>query len=250
MKLTLCFVLIDLGVPWYKTAAAEMIRSARRAYKDHDLTIVQLTDNQTAHCPDADGVFNLEIQVVTEQLAQAKGHLMAEFALQAQEPVIFCDVDLIWNNDSLLSAPLMAPVGCLWRTDFQCMPFNTGIVMTQPGQEAFWKAYRRACKSLPDEMQMWWGDQVAMTAADAVCKGMVGRLPMKEVAPALDVLPNFPLATPAVHFKGDRKPLMVPYARLLDDGDEFDFVRPTVNAADINIEFGEKDVQRIQGFTF
>src|SRR5688500_367296 len=94
MRFDLAFVLIDLGVPWYKTAAAEMIRSARRAYQDHDMRVVQLTDSQSPHCPDVDGVFTLDSEVTEAQLAQAKGHLIAEYALQADRPVIFCDVDI------------------------------------------------------------------------------------------------------------------------------------------------------------
>lgn len=236
MKLDLAFVLIDLGESWYKTAASEMIRSARRAYKDHDMRVVQLTDAKTAHHPDADGVFSLGTDVAKEQMCQAKGHLIAEYALKADRPVIFCDVDLIWNNAGALQELAGGEhVSCLWRDDMPSMPINTGIVGTF-GEKGFWEVYRAACENLPSEVCGWWGDQFAMSAAwldyfaarpnlEWGCP--LRKMDMDQVAPAIDTLPDKPLDTPAVHFKGPRKHLMVPYARMLDQGRGFDYARPS-----------------------
>lgn len=226
MQFDLCFVLLDLGEPWYKQAASEMIRSARRAYKDHDMRVVQLGDNRSPHCPDADGVFGLDTDVKGNELAYAKGHLMATYALQAEHPVIFCDVGLIWNTDYLASAsPYLQHVACLWREDFPCMPFNTGIVVTPP-KMGFWQTYLAAIGSLPPEMRAWWGDQVAMMAADSLLGSGATRMPMDKIAPTITDLPDAPLTTPAVHFKGDTKHLMIPYARIVDRGAGFEFARP------------------------
>ncbi len=246
MKFDLAFTLLDLGVPWYKTAASEMIRSARRAYKDHDMRVVQLTDNRSARHPDADGGFILDTDVKGNQLAQGKGHLMAEFALQADRPVVFCDVDLIWNNDGIVEDLVnIEDVACLWREDMPCMPFNTGLVLTPPQQDEFWDVYRSACETLPPEMCAWWGDQVAMTAANLITRQHVTRMDMDVMAPAITELPDAPLDTPAVHFKGDTKNLMIPYARMLDGGNVYDFARPNVT---VEVDFGGP--KQASGFTF
>jgi hypothetical protein len=249
MKFDLAFVLIDLDEPNYRAAASEMIRSARRAYKDHDMRVVQLTDNRSAHHPDVDGVFTLDTDVKGKQFCQMKGFVMAEFALKADRPVIFCDVDLIWNNDALVRSPDFeyAHVGCLWREDLACMPFNTGVVMTHPNKQ-FWVAYKDAIETLPPEICAWWGDQVAMTAADCITGGSVTRMSMEKIAPCITELPSEPLTTPAVHFKGDTKRLMLPYARMLNAAN-FDFVRPN---ATVTIDFADwkPDVQPCAGFTF
>lgn len=250
MKLDLAFVLIDLE-PWYKQATCEMIRSARRAYQGHEMRVVQLTDNRSAHCPEADGFFAIDTDVKGNELAYAKGHLMAEYALKTDRPVIFCDVDLVWNNDSLIGAlEHVEHVGCLWRENMACMPFNTGIVMTHPNKQ-FWVTYRDAIDNLPSEIRAWWGDQVAMTAADCATGGTVTRMSMDAIAPCVEALPDAPLDTPAVHFKGDTKNLMLPYARMVDRGAGFEFARPRVSA--VLYSDGappiEPMIQR-QGFTF
>jgi hypothetical protein len=227
MKFDLCFVLIDLDEPRYKAAACEMIRSARRAYKDHDMRIVQLTDNRSAHCPDADGVFGLDTDVKGNQFCQAKGHLMAEYALKADRPVVFCDVDLLWNNDSLLGMVERHSINLMHRDDVPCMPYNTGIVVAPDPFPAFWEEYRAICGSLPSEITGWYGDQIAMAIVPTgFDHSAIHRLAMDEIAPAIDEIPAAPLTTPAVHFKGDRTKLMPAYARLLDEGKVFDFVRP------------------------
>lgn len=233
MKFDLAFVLIDLDEPRYKAAACEMIRSARRAYKDHDMRVVQLTDNRSAHCPDADAIFSLDTDVKGANFCQMKGFVMAEYALKADRPVVFCDVDLLWNSDYLVaSLEFVEHVACLWREDLPAMPYNTGIVLTQPSEREFWGAYKSACESLPPEICAWWGDQVAMTATAVNCehwkstRGLMTPMDMEKIAPAIDEIPAAPLNTPAVHFKGDRKRLMPAYARLLDKGEGFEFARP------------------------
>lgn len=232
MKFDLAFVLIDLDEPRYKAAACEMIRSARRAYKDHDMRVVQLTDNRSAHCPDADGVFGLDTDVKGNQFCQAKGHLMAEYALKADRPVIFCDVDLLWQSDALAGGIDFEGVWLMKRDELPCMPYNTGVVRTTPDAKPFWSYYRQVLETLPPEVCGWWGDQFAMLAAAHWDRDMiyVRHMPMDKTAPCIESVPGEPLKTPAVHFKGDAKRLMPAYARLLDEGKVFDFVRPNVTA--------------------
>lgn len=230
MKFDLAFVLIDLDEPLYRVAASEMIRSARRAYKDHDMRVVQLTDNRSAHHPDVDGVFSLDTDVKGANFCQMKGFVMAEYALKADRPVIFCDVDLIWNNDGIARFWQKDEVRVLERGDMPAMPYNTGVVTTPPEVcRAFWEDYRKTCEHLPAEVCAWYGDQFAMLATVSRFIGEVDTMNMDAWAPAIDELPAAPLDSPAVHFKGDRKRLMAPYARMLDKGAGFEFVRPNVN---------------------
>jgi hypothetical protein len=262
MKFFLAFVLIDLDEPLYRVAASEMIRSARRAYKDHDMRVVQLTDNRSERHPDVDAVFNLDTDVKGSNFCQMKGFLMAEFALKADRPVVFCDVDLLWNHDGILRYMCPEVVSCMWRSENAAMPINTGLVLSG-GLPRFWKRYSAACEDLPSEVAAWYGDQFAMLVAwtsvleedrEIYAEPPVRKLAMNAAAPAIDELPSEPLDTPAVHFKGDRKKLMAPYARLLDKGVGFEFARPNVTAT---IDFSEKEVGRmtyqgdkVAGFTF
>lgn len=228
MKFDLAFVLIDLGDPFYKQAASEMIRSARRAYKDHDMRVVQLSDRKTAPHPDANGVFGFDTEVDKSNLCQFKGGAIASYALQADRPVVFCDVDLLWQNDGLVRQfPQGATIGVMEREGMACMPYNSGIITTTEPFTSFWISYRAVIESLPEEVCGWWGDQFALpiTAADFDWTAL-HRFKMDDIAPAIDALPSEPLTTPAVHFKGSRKSMMFPYARMLDGGAGFDFVRP------------------------
>lgn len=230
MKFDLAFVLVDLGNPWYKTAASEMIRSARRAYKDHDMRVVQITDSKTAHHPDADGVFGGNVECSAAQMCQFKGHFIAEYALQAENPVIFTDVDMIWNNDGAIELLEAEPVVLAYRENMPSMPFNAGFIATH-GQNDFWRHYREAMDNMPVEVRGWWGDQFGLLAPILKTERYKdwGWVLMDNIAPAIDKLPAAPLTTPAVHFKGKRKSMMVPYARMLDKGEGFEFARPSAS---------------------
>lgn len=235
MKFDLAYVLVDLGEPWYKQAASEMIRSARRAYANHDMRVVQLSDRKTPICPDADGQFSFDVDVTKDWLCQFKGGAIASYALQADRPVIFCDVDVIWNKDTLFEElDGREGIFLLERDDMSSMPINAGLVVTWHRERLFWSAYRAACENLPAEVRGWWGDQFALTGTLVHLKGdaPVSLLRMDRIAPAIDALPGKPLDTPAVHFKGERKHLMLPYARMLDQGKGFQFVRPSIQRSE------------------
>jgi hypothetical protein len=231
----LAFVLVDLGVPWYKTAASEMIRSAHRAFASHDMRIVHINDSATQPHPDAHGAFGGNVRCTPEDLCRFKGYFMAEYALQADRPVIFCDVDILWQHDGALSmfAEGKKPVGLLERK-FPCMRYNSGVIFSRQS-DPFWIAYQAAVDGLPKEVSGWWGDQFALVAATEREPGEVERVPMRDIAPAVKEMPPAPYDAPAVHFKGEAKHLMVQYARMLDGGGAFEFARPNLDKMVIDI---------------
>lgn len=234
-KFTLAFVLVDLGddkAAQYKTMCSEMIRSAKRAFADHEMTLVQITDNRGINHPDADRIFALDTKCEAERICQFKGWMIAEFALKNQtEPIIFCDVDLVWNNDRALRHLEEHPRSLhVLNRAWACMPFNSGLIMSQ-GCVDFWQDYQDIIGSYPDNLQGWYCDQLALVTA--VYKQTeaypVYFLDMDKIAPAIDVLPDGPLNSPCVHFKGPRKDLMMEYARMLGGSKEWvEGMRPIV----------------------
>src|SRR6202000_1690783 len=97
---------------------------------------------------------------------QFKGHIIAEYALKADRPVVFCDVDLIWNNDGALWVfnDERPPVTLLARDDMPCMRYNAGVIFSR-GSGSFWLVYQSAIGNLPDAVRGWWGDQFALLVA-------------------------------------------------------------------------------------
>lgn len=233
MKFDLVFPLIDLGneaAPAYKAMASEMIRSARRAFKDHEMRVVQLTDNRGVHHPDADGVFAMDTECQPEQLCQFRGYMTAEYALKNPDnKIMFCDVDLIFANDSAANAMMEIPRKIhLMERNWPCMPYNNGFVMTE-GNGEFWGRYQKCIASYPLDLCSWWTDQLAM--ATTVLHSDDSRFVfhnMDKWLPAPDEPPTQALGGFAAHFKGpNRKRMMVDYARLLDgDGVWIEELKP------------------------
>lgn len=262
-KFVLAFVLVDLGneaAPLYKTMCSEMIRSARRAFKDHEMTVVQITDNQGINHPEADAIFALGTRCKEARVCQFKGWMQAEFAIKnPNERIVFCDVDLIWNNDRVTRcfAELPRKVNILKR-DWACMPYNSGIIVTEANID-FWHRYQDIIGSLPIEMQGWYADQYALALAVAQHEaantfyadkpGGFVHHKMEQVAPAPDTQPEQMTVGWCTHFKGPtRKAMMIRYARMLDSGDALEAVRPGYRVTEpwTFAEFG-KEVIAVNG---
>lgn len=246
MKFDLIFCLVDIAdnpnAEWYRTAARMMIASARRAYRAHDMHVVQITDEASAAADDIDLRFNVAAKVEREELMQYRGHCLAEWALETDRPVIFCDVDLLWNTDALTgciapqvrfddprraiggispsvhaSAPVTSPPPGIVLTQRPNLlqPYNGGLILTQPGQRRFWETYRGMMKSLPEDLRGWWGDQLALAVMlGAPEDGKTARmrfgstiacLPADLVAPSPKSMPVQLLDNPCVHWKGGSK---------------------------------------------
>lgn len=244
MKFDLVFCLVDIAdnpnAEWYRIAAKLMITSARRAYRGHDMRVVQITDEASAAADDIDMRFNAAAEVTRDELMQYRGHCLAEWALETDRPLIFCDVDLLWNTDALMGcfawqrigdtpADLMPGPGIvLTQRPNLLQPYNGGLILTQPGQRRFWETYRGMMKSLPEDLRGWWGDQLALAVMlGAPEDGKTARmrfgstiacLPADLVAPSPKSMPTQLLDNPCVHWKGGskRKLWMPDYFALLE----------------------------------
>lgn len=256
MRFDLVFALVDItdnpNAEWYRTAAKLMIASARRAYRAHDMRVVQITDEASAAVDDIDLRFNVAAKVEREELMQYRGHCLAEWALETDRPVIFCDVDLLWNTDALMGClqpqhfvpqfvfdgqrlpggedtlETRAPPGIvLTQRPNLLQPYNGGLILTQPGQKRFWETYRGMMKSLPEDLRGWWGDQLALAVmlgapengktAQVRFGSTIACLPADLVAPSPKSMPVQVLDNPAVHWKGGkRKPMMPDYYAMLE----------------------------------
>lgn len=255
MKFDLSFQLVDLpetgNVEWYRAAASMMLASARQAFKHHDMRVIQMTDEASAVVDGIDIRFAPTPKCERAELMQYRGHCTAEWALQTDRPTIFCDVDLLWNNDGIMM--LMEPThraisNALTLTSFGSedaleiisppditlfvrqanafQPFNGGLIVTQPKQDLFWTTYRSMMKVLPNDCKGWWGDQIALgVLAGLPQPGQSGAhrygsrlafLPIELVAPSPKSMPAVLLETSAIHLKGGkRKPWLPDYYDIL-----------------------------------
>lgn len=236
MRFDLAFPLIDCqdnpNMEWYRAAAKMMIASARFAYQNHDMRVVQITDEASEAADDIDVRFHTSPKVERDVLMQYRGHCTAEWALHTDRPVIFCDVDLLWNTDALTGClqPIddseRVPGIVLCQRPNLLQPFNGGLIMTQPGQRKFWEMYRGMMRHLPTDLRGWWGDQIALgvmvgapdgeSRAKVKFGSSIAYLPADIVAPSPKQFPMQVLENPAVHLKGnDRKAWIVDYFKLL-----------------------------------
>jgi len=228
----LCFPLLDIpdsqNLEWYRAAAKLMVTSARRAYRGHDMRIIQLTDETSQRCDDIDGEFTLGGNCTRETLAKYRGKLTAEWCLQTDRPAILCDVDLLWNTDGLTGCfqPPSPGIILTYRPGFPFQPFNGGMILTNPDQTEFWAKYKSLMDNLPVDVHGWWGDQIGLAVmmgtpqhdqnGDTRFGSRVVYLPMEIVCPAPKSMPEKLWETPAIHMKGSkRKPWLVGYFEML-----------------------------------
>ena len=234
MKLDLVFALIDCDTPnrdWYRAAASMMIASARRAYRAHDTRVVQIADEASEIAADVDVRYTAASKVERDELMQYRGHCLAEWALQTDRPLVFCDVDLLWNTDGITgclytpNSPIQSPPGIvLTQRKNLLQPYNGGLILSQPGQKRWWETYRAMMSSdtMPVDIRGWWGDQIALAVMMGAPEdgkiaarrfgSTVACLPVDLVAPSPKSEPTQVLGTPAIHLKGGkRKPWMAGY---------------------------------------
>lgn len=230
MNLDIVFPLIDIddnpSKDWYFSAATMMVASAKRAFRNHDIRLVQLTDEASRLIPGTDYRFECSPKVTWQGLAQYRGHSAAEWALQTDRPAVICDVDLLWNNDAITLVLEHGTDLVLTRRALSIQPFNGGLILTQPNQTKWWSTYKQMMKELPNDIKPWWGDQIGLAVMMGVPDenqngavkfgSRVAYLPVDLLAPSPKSQPTQISATPATHFKGGkRKPWMADYFQML-----------------------------------
>ena len=231
MKFDLAFQLVDLPetgyADWYQAAASMMLESAKYAFKGHDVRFIQLTDEASKVVDGVNIRFTPTSKCEREELMQFRGHCTAEWSLYTDRPTVFCDVDLLWNNDGITQLFDGPDIILFARGNNAFQPFNGGLIVTQPGQKQFWETYRSMMNVLPNDCKGWWGDQIAlgvMTGLPQPGQNGINRfgssiafMPIDLVAPSPKTQPSALLNTTAVHWKGGnkRKKWMPEYFALL-----------------------------------
>ena len=218
----LCYLWLDYGDTWLKTACTEMLRSAQRAMPG--INVVQISDNKSRIHPMANASLIIDHDVPKSELAAFKGTAFARHALQTERPTIFCDVDLIWNNEDAADFVRHAPEPRIMmhrraNVDWAILPFDPAMILYKPSLSGFWDKYQRLCDSCKPGFREWWGDQLAFGMLELD----VHVLPNLTAEPELRPIEK--LHEPAAHFDAHRD-WLVPYARLLDGGAPFEELMP------------------------
>lgn len=89
-----CFLFLDLGDSWWKTATTEMLRSARRMMPNANF--VQMSDNVARKHPMANTLFASSMECPPDALLDFRVATMMEYMKQATRPVIYSGADVIW----------------------------------------------------------------------------------------------------------------------------------------------------------
>jgi len=168
-------------------------------------------------------------ETATWRAYEAAGHL--------QGPTILIDADLIFQRDPFTLFDGSFDVGLTYVTEAELHPFNSGVILIDPGRPGLAADYLARIDALVagygDLLQSWYGDQKAIAAllsdpefppgtehimdreADGIRYRFIPAVDWNYSEP-LDEN-NRPVFAPApsagiVHFKGERKEVMVRYA--------------------------------------
>jgi hypothetical protein len=213
----LAYVYVDCGDPQYKILVHEMVTSARAVMPD--VKITQISDNKTPIYPGADALFNAEVECDKDSVTYFKGHFMAEFAMQCEDDLILCDVDLLWQKPVIFEKGTAA-IRCLYRENMASMPYNTGLILSRSKYaKELWQDYIEVIDSLAaNGMGTWYCDQIAA----AICwnNAQSQSIPLAETLP-MDEWAYAPTGPDddggkdayAIHLKGDRKKWLRNFAK-------------------------------------
>jgi lipopolysaccharide biosynthesis glycosyltransferase len=92
----------------------------------------------------------------------------------------------------------------------EAMPFNTGVMFSKASGRQFWLAAHAAVRAMPDEHQVWWGDQLAVKKVAEETSLKVAEYPCAlynytPTSPDEDLSERY-----VVHYKGrERKPWLL-----------------------------------------
>lgn len=137
----------------------KMIASVRRSMPG--VRIVQMTDNKSPHLVD-------EVQVLPydgERLMTYRLHHLAA----RNEPMLILDTDVIVQRDlsdvflkkfDIALTRRTKPLLYQGKNITPIMPYNTGVMFSRC--RAFWEEAHETCRSAPENIQRWWGDQLAV----------------------------------------------------------------------------------------
>lgn len=138
------------------------------------------------------------------------------------KPGLYCDTDLIIQRD----------LQGLWALDFDVMltrsehrivtadgfctsdvmPYNGGVAFVK--NKNYWPHILMKIQDMNPEAHKWWGDQLAMAAIINVYRTILLPAGLYNYSPKRDYSDKANLSDKYIlHFKGDRKSMMIEYAR-------------------------------------
>lgn len=172
----------DLGRP-YLPLIEKMTASARAVMPDIRLVLMTPTPKrELARCFDL--IVPLEDYPAThENLVLERSRASVSWMLQAPNPVIFSDPDIIFQKAIPFDGSF--DVGFMWRGGKVDQPINTGIVLATPGHDKFWKHYGNVVANLTKDLHRWWGDQLAFNLMTGICHRPGDRLLIDDARVAL-----------------------------------------------------------------
>lgn len=103
--LDLVYAFVDLGDPWHKTAATEMLRSAKRVFPS--AFIVQLCDAEAKLHPWADAEWRADIKVTKDNYPDFRSFIFTDYLCNTSSPVISSEIDGLWlTPEEFANTPL------------------------------------------------------------------------------------------------------------------------------------------------
>lgn len=151
-----CFY-ADIGRP-YMPLIERMTSSARAVMPDARLTVITPTPTYSlTRC--FDDVIHYPKLVTAENLMMEVVRAEVSWAVKTDTPTAFVDVDLEFKRPIKFGG---YDIGLLWRDDLPGQPVNAGLILTQPGQDKFWRTFGDIAANLPGAMRQWWCEQLAL----------------------------------------------------------------------------------------
>lgn len=213
-----CFLHIgeDLGLPAIMVASVRKVLGAVR--------IVQFTDGETPKVPGVNDVIRKSFE--ERLLMTFRLEHMADFDHQE---AIFLDTDIVVMHD----------IRCVFERDFDValtrregtipflspgayakyfpsgnvvdyMPYNSGVIFSTAND--YWAKCLEVCRNLPTDLQIWFGDQIAIKAVADSGDYVVADLSCDEFNYSPVSAEDRPENAHILHFKGRRKEWMRQYS--------------------------------------
>lgn len=147
-----------------REVAQIMVASVKRAMPQ--AKVVQLTDYSTKPILGVDDVARKHWN--GQHLMPYRFLHMKDFPL---DRTIFLDYDVVVQKDLGILFEDDFDIGLTLRDDEdlskrpmmrEAMPYNTGVMLSRASGRPFWEEAYEICLGMPDEVQGWYGDQVAI----------------------------------------------------------------------------------------
>lgn len=200
---------LHIDIPSQTTEFRELATRMVKSVLEHMpfTEIVQMSDFNTKPIPGIDGLRPLTIG---EDFMPYRLRHLAEFEGEA----IFLDTDIIVRRNLREAFNEQFDVG-LTKREYQilhrktgediakAMPYNTGVMFSRK-PDFFWEAYKY-CKSLPQEKQQWWGDQISVNHIAKQGNYSIHEFPC-EIWNRVPVrVDDYKPETYVTHYKGDKR---------------------------------------------